>query len=226
MTACGKTRLSFRVLQGKKISLAIRTAILVYIFHMGRKSHFSRDEFMDAAVKMAAEEGPGALTVSALAKGMNAGDRLRLSPIPVPGRASSCRDVDPHRGVFSERISRNPCNGRASSRAQHDPVGPRAPPRGPYPAGIQARGARLGTLAGTPERAGCSPLPGIGFGTPVFCKKTVRDCGERNDAPRNVLPCRRAPGGSEGASANGESPPAIIDEMVRETYLATMGSRK
>jgi hypothetical protein len=24
----------------------------------------------------------------------------------------------------------------------------------------------------------------------------------------------------------GESPPAIIDEMVRETYLATMGSRR
>ena len=46
--------------------------ILVYIVAMGRKEHFKRDEFMDAALKMVAQEGPGALTVSALAIGMKA----------------------------------------------------------------------------------------------------------------------------------------------------------
>jgi len=46
--------------------------ILVYIVTMGRKEHFKRDEFMDAALKMVAQEGPGALTVSALAIGMKA----------------------------------------------------------------------------------------------------------------------------------------------------------
>jgi AcrR family transcriptional regulator len=39
---------------------------------MGRKEHFKRDEFMDAALKMVAQGGPGALTVSALAIGMKA----------------------------------------------------------------------------------------------------------------------------------------------------------
>ena len=39
---------------------------------MGRKAHFKRDEFMDAALKMVAQGGPGALTVSALAGGMKA----------------------------------------------------------------------------------------------------------------------------------------------------------
>ncbi len=39
---------------------------------MGRKAHFKRDEFMDAALKMVAQGGPGALTVSALASGMKA----------------------------------------------------------------------------------------------------------------------------------------------------------
>ena len=39
---------------------------------MGRKAYFKRDEFMDAALKMVAQGGPGALTVSALASGMKA----------------------------------------------------------------------------------------------------------------------------------------------------------
>jgi len=39
---------------------------------MGRKAHFKRDEFIDAAMRMVAEKGPGALTVSALASGMKA----------------------------------------------------------------------------------------------------------------------------------------------------------
>jgi AcrR family transcriptional regulator len=39
---------------------------------MGRRAHYRRDEFMDAAVRMVAEKGPVALTVSALAKGMKA----------------------------------------------------------------------------------------------------------------------------------------------------------
>ena len=39
---------------------------------MGRKAHFKHDEFIDAAMRMVAEHGPGALTVSALASGMNA----------------------------------------------------------------------------------------------------------------------------------------------------------
>ena len=46
--------------------------VLVFIFIMGRKAHFKRDEFMDAALRMVAERGPGALTVSALASGMKA----------------------------------------------------------------------------------------------------------------------------------------------------------
>jgi len=39
---------------------------------MGRKAHFKRDEFMDAALRLVAQGGPGALTVSALAGGMKA----------------------------------------------------------------------------------------------------------------------------------------------------------
>jgi AcrR family transcriptional regulator len=39
---------------------------------MGRKAHFKRDEFIDAAMRMVAEKGPSALTVSALASGMKA----------------------------------------------------------------------------------------------------------------------------------------------------------
>jgi AcrR family transcriptional regulator len=39
---------------------------------MGRKAHFKRDEFMDAALRLVARGGPGALTVSALAGGMKA----------------------------------------------------------------------------------------------------------------------------------------------------------
>jgi len=42
------------------------------MFIMGRKAHFKHDEFIDAAMRMVAEHGPGALTVSALASGMNA----------------------------------------------------------------------------------------------------------------------------------------------------------
>ncbi len=42
------------------------------MFIMGRKAHFKRDEFMDAALRVVVERGPGALTVAALASGMKA----------------------------------------------------------------------------------------------------------------------------------------------------------
>ncbi len=42
------------------------------MFVMGRKAHFKRDEFMDAALRVVVERGPGALTIAALASGMKA----------------------------------------------------------------------------------------------------------------------------------------------------------
>lgn len=205
--------------------LAIRIIILVLIFHMGRKSHFRRDEFMDAAVRMVVEKGPAALTVSALAKGMKAAIGSVYHRFPsrdVLLAETWIRIVKSFQREFLETLAKDGLQA-ALNTIQWVREHPRE--------------ARI-LLVYRREELVSGPWPGhlkgqvvclsreLDSGIRAFAKKQFGNAGKETlrratfalvDAPLAAV--RRH-------LQDGESPPAIVDEMVRETYLATMGSRK
>jgi AcrR family transcriptional regulator len=209
----------------EEISLDIRMIILVYEFYMGRKSHFRRDEFMDAAMKMAAEEGPGALTVSALAKGMNApigSVYHRFLSRDVLLAETWLRIVESFQREFLETLAKDGLQA-ALNTIQWVREHPREARillvyrreelvSGPWPEHLKGQVVRLSRE--------------LDSGIRSFTKRHFGNAGKET-LRRATFSLVDVPlAAARRHLQDGESPPAIVDEMVRETYLATMESRK
>jgi AcrR family transcriptional regulator len=180
---------------------------------------------MDAAVRMVAEKGPGALTVSSLAKGMKApiGSVYHRFPSRDVLLAETwIRIVESFQREFLETLARD-----GLQAALHTIQWVREHPRearillvfrreelvsGPWPEHLKGQVVRLSRE--------------LDSGIRSFAKKQFGNAGKETlrratfslvDVPLAAV--RRH-------LQDGESPPAVIDEVVRETYLATMGSGK
>ena len=180
---------------------------------------------MDAAMRMVAEKGPGALTVAALAKGMKApiGSVYHRFPSRDVLLAEAwIRIVESFQRDFLETLAGDGLQAALNTIQwvrEH-----------PGEACILLVYRREELVSGLwPEHlkgqvAGLSRE--LDSGIRSFAKKQFGHAGKETlrratfalvDVPLAAV--RRH-------LQDGESPPAVIDEMVRETYLATMGSRK
>jgi AcrR family transcriptional regulator len=205
--------------------LAIRMTVLVYMFHMGRRAHFRRDEFMDAAMRMVAERGPGALTVSALAKGMKApiGSVYHRFPSRDVLLAEAwIRVVESFQREFLETLAKDGLQA-ALNTIQWVREHPREAcilllyrreelVSGPWPEHLKGRVASLSRELDSGIRSFTNKQFGHA-GKETLRRATFALVDVPLAAVRRHL-------------QDGESPPAVIDEMVRETYRATMGGRR
>jgi AcrR family transcriptional regulator len=192
---------------------------------MGRKAHFKRDEFMDAAMRMVVEKGPGALTVSALAKGMKAAIGSVYHRFPsrdVLLAEAWIRIVESFQQEFLEALEKDGLQAALNTIrwVREHPLEARILlvyrreelVSGPWPEHLKGQVVCLSRE--------------LDSGIRSFAKKQFGNAGKETlrratfalvDAPLAAV--RRY-------LQDGESPPAIVDEMVRETYLATMGGRR
>ncbi len=191
---------------------------------MGRKSHFRRDEFMDAAMSIVVEKGPGALTVSALAKGMKAAIGSVYHRFPsrdVLLAETWIRIVESFQRQFLETLEKNGLQA-ALNTIQWVREHPREARillvyrreelvSGPWPEHLKGRAACLSRE--------------LDSGIRSFAKNHFGNAG-KEALRRATFALVDVPlAAARRYLQDGESPPAVIDEMVRETYLATMGSR-
>lgn len=194
------------------------------MFIMGRKAYFKRDEFMDAAMRMVAERGPGALTVSMLAKGMNApiGSVYHRFPSRDVLLAEAwIRVVESFQREFLGALAKDGLQAALNTIRWV-----REHPReacilllyrreelvsGPWPEHLKGRVASLSRELDSGIRAFAKKQFGHA-GKEALRRATFALVDVPLAAVRRHLP-------------DGVSPPAFLDEMVRETYLAIMEGR-
>lgn len=191
------------------------------MFIMGRKAHFKHDEFIDAAMRMVAEHGPGALTVSALASGMNApiGSVYHRFPSRDVLMAQLwIRIVESFQRGFLESLEHDglsaalytvgwvrdhPDEARVLLLHRREEL-----VSGPWPAHLKDDAARL-----TQEmNAGISRFAEKYFGS-LSSEALRRAAFALTDVPLAAL---------RPHVERGEQPPGFVDQLVRETYLAVM----
>jgi len=191
------------------------------MFIMGRKAHFKHDEFIDAAMRMVAEHGPGALTVSALASGMNA-------PIGSVYHRFPSRDVllaqlwirivESFQRGFLESLEQDglsaalytvgwvrdhPDEARVLLLHRREEL-----VSGPWPAHLKDDAARL-----TQEMdAGIRRFAEKHFGS-LSLEALRRAAFALTDVPLAAV---------RPHVERGEQPPEFVGQLVRETYLAVM----
>jgi AcrR family transcriptional regulator len=180
---------------------------------------------MDAAMRMVAEKGPSALTVSALAKGMKApigSVYHRFASRDVLLAEAWIRIVESFQREFLETLAKD-----GLQTALNTVRWVREHPRearillvyrreelvsGPWPEHLKDRVVCLSRELDSGIRSFTKKHFGH-FGKETLRRATFALVDVPLAAVRRYL-------------QDGESPPAVIDEMVRETYLATMGNRR
>jgi len=188
---------------------------------MGRKAHFKHDEFIDAAMRMVAEKGPGALTVSALAISMKA-------PIGSVYHRFSSRDVLlallwlrivesfqrgfleslEHDGLSAalytvEWVREHPDEARVLLLHRREEL-----VSGPWPEHLKEDAARLSQEMD----AGIRSFARKQFGS-LSDEALRRAVFALTDVPLAALRLH---------VERGDQPPGFVDQLVRETYLAVM----
>jgi AcrR family transcriptional regulator len=192
---------------------------------MGRKAHFKRDEFMDAAMRMVAEKGPGALTVSALAKGMKApiGSVYHRFPSRDVLLAEAwIRIVESFQKEFLETLAKDGLEA-ALNTIQWVREHPREAcilllyrreelVSGPWPEHLKGRVVCLSRE--------------LDSGIRSFAEKHFGHAGKETLRRATFALVDVPLAAVRKHLQEGQKPPAVIDELVRETYRATMGSRR
>lgn len=188
---------------------------------MGRKAHFKHDEFIDAAMRMVAEKGPSALTVSALAISMKA-------PIGSVYHRFSSRDVLlallwlrivesfqrgflealGHDGLSAalytvEWVREHPDEARVLLLHRREDL-----VSGPWPEHLKEDAARLSQEMD----AGIRSFARKQFGS-LSDEALRRAVFALTDVPLAALRLH---------VERGDQPPGLVDQLVRETYLAVM----
>jgi AcrR family transcriptional regulator len=192
---------------------------------MGRRKHFTHNEFIDAAVMLIAENGPGALTISALSERIGA-------PVGSVYHRFSSRDVllaelwlkivESFQGEFLkiletdgleaalyglQWVRAHPQEGRVLLLYRCQDL-----TSGEWPEDLKRRALRLS-----------SELDG---GIRLFTKKQFGRI-TRKDIDRVAYALYDAPVGAvRRYLQNNEVPPESIAELIRETYIAIIEKAK
>jgi AcrR family transcriptional regulator len=191
------------------------------MFIMGRKAHFKRDEFIDAAMRMVAEKGPSALTVSALASGMKAAIGSVYHRFPsrdvllaqlwiriVESFQRGFLEALGHDGLSAalytvEWVREHPDEARVLLLYRRDEL-----VSGPWPEHLKEDAARL-----TQEMdAGIRCFARKQFGS-LSDESLRRAAFALTDVPLAAL---------RPHLERGEQPPGFVSQLVQETYMAVM----
>jgi len=188
---------------------------------MGRKAHFKHDEFIDAAMRMVAEKGPGALTVSALAISMKAPIGSVYHRFPsrdvllaqlwiriVESFQRGFLEALGHDGLSAalytvEWVREHPDEARVLLLHRREEL-----VSGPWPEHLKEDAARLSQEMD----AGIRSFARKQFGS-LSDEALRRAVFALTDVPLAALRLH---------VERGDQPPGFVDQLVRETYLAVM----
>jgi len=189
---------------------------------MGRKAHYANEQFLDAALKLAAAGGPGAVTMAAIAEKLGA-------PIGSVYHRFSSRDVllaelwlqaaESFQAGFLEWLER----GDGLEAALYTPRWVRQHPErgrllllyrqeeltwGPWPKDLKRRASRLAKE--------------LEKGIQEFARRTFGRV-TRNTMDRVVFALADLPLAAVRRHLQaGEAPPALLDELVKEACMAVL----